>query len=225
MTGLVYSLFVDRSFGSFLDIFKRGKSSLPPAGKYTPIDKLFIVDVKGVPESVKSLKLSDYHLRVYGKVRNPSTFSYEDLKSIPAVKKEVILECVSNLKADKIGRVLVEGVDLNYILDRVSILPQAKEVVFRSFDGYHTSVDLDYIKEFKPVIVYHINYDEDGKTVGKLPLDHGYPLRVICPEKWGYKSAKWIKEIEIVDYDYKGYWEKAGWNDRASRGVDYFDYK
>lgn len=225
LAGFLSAVFVNRSFGAFLDAFKRGKSALPPAGKYTPVDKLFVVDIKGVPEMVKNLKPIDYRLRIYGKIKNPVTLTYEDLKSMPTVKKEVILECVSNSKGDKIGRVLVEGVDLSYLLEKVEALPQAKEVVFRSFDGYHTSIEISYIKEFKPVLAYHINYDEDGKVMDRLTLDHGYPVRVICPEKWGYKSAKWIKDIEIVDYDYKGYWEKTGWNDRALRGVDYFDYK
>lgn len=225
ITGLLSAVFVDRSFGALLDVFKKGTSALPPAGKYTPVDKLFVVDIKGVPEAVKNLKLSDYRLKVHGKVKNPSVFSYEDLKSFPSVKKEVILECVSNSKGDKIGRVLVEGVDLSYMLEKVGALPQAKEVVFRSFDGYHTSIEIPYIREFRPVIAYHINHDEDGKLMERLTPDHGYPVRVICPEKWGYKSAKWLKEIEVVDYDYKGYWEKTGWNDRALRGVDYFDYK
>jgi DMSO/TMAO reductase YedYZ molybdopterin-dependent catalytic subunit len=47
----------------------------------------------------------------------------------------------------------------------------------------------------------------------------------VCPEKWGYKSAKWIKEIEVVSHNYKGYWEKQGWSNRAIRGKDYFDIK
>lgn len=225
LAGLLTGLFVDRSFGTFLDVFRKKASSLPPAGKYTPVDRLFVVDVKGVPEVVKNLKLSEYSLKVYGKVKNPTVLSYDELKNFPSVKKEVILECVSNSKGDKIGKVLVEGVDLNHLLEKVGVLPQSKEVVFRSFDGYHTSVEMSYISEFKPVIAYHINHDEDGKVLRGIPLDHGYPVRVLCPEKWGYKSVKWLKEIEIVDYDYKGYWEKTGWNDRALRGVDYFDYR
>jgi DMSO/TMAO reductase YedYZ molybdopterin-dependent catalytic subunit len=78
-------------------------------------------------------------------------------------------------------------------------------VFFRSFDGYHTSIEIDYINLYNPVLAYQINADEDGRLFKPLNLDHGYPLRVVCPEKWGYKSAKWIKEIEVVSYDYKGY--------------------
>ncbi|MEZ0323167.1 MAG: molybdopterin-dependent oxidoreductase [Hydrogenothermaceae bacterium] len=224
--GLVFSTALfERSFGGILDAFKKQKSALPPPGKFTPVKDLYIVDIKGVPPEVKNLNIKDYRLKLFGKVKKPLFLSMEDIKSIKSVKREVILECVSNSKGDKIGRVLVEGVDLNYLLSISEISPDAKEVVFRSFDSYHTSIEIQYIREFKPVLVYNINYDEDGKTLGSLPLDHGYPLRVICPEKWGYKSAKWLKEIEVVDHDYKGYWEKTGWNDRAMRGVDYFDYK
>ncbi|MCX7739212.1 MAG: molybdopterin-dependent oxidoreductase [Hydrogenothermaceae bacterium] len=212
----------NRGFSGVLDAFRKHKSSLPPPGKYTPASQLFIVDIKGVPNAIRTLK--DYTLRVYGKVENPRYFTIQDLKSLPTIRKEVVLECVSNSKGDKIGRILVEGVDLNTILSIVKPLQKARKVVFRSFDDYHTSIEIPYVKELSPILAYGINYDEDGKVIDRLPLDHGYPVRVVCPEKWGYKSVKWIKEIEIVDYDYKGYWEKTGWNDRATRGVDYFDY-
>ncbi|MCX7759667.1 MAG: molybdopterin-dependent oxidoreductase [Hydrogenothermaceae bacterium] len=224
LTGLI-SLFSPKVYAGIFDAFKKQKSALPPPGKYTPINNLFIVDIKGIPSAVKNLNIRDYKLKIYGKVKNPLTLSLEDIKSMPPVRREIILECVSNSKGDKIGRILVEGVDLNYLLEKVQVLPQSKEIVFRSFDDYHTSIEISYVKEFKPILVYNINYDEDGKILDKLNFDHGYPLRVVCPEKWGYKSAKWIKEIEVVDYDYKGYWEKTGWNDRAMRGVDYFDYR
>lgn len=222
---LLYGLYSGQSFASILDMFRKNKSSLPPPGKYTPADNLFIVDIKGVPEGVKRLNLKDYRLRVFGKVKNTRMYSFEEIRKMPSLKREIILECVSNSKGDKVGRLLFEGVDLNYIIDSAGIFPNARKVVFRSFDDYHTGIEISYVREFKPMVVHSINYDEDGKVMDKLPLDHGYPLRVICPEKWGYKSAKWIKEIEIVDYDYRGYWEKAGWNDRALRGVDYFDFK
>jgi hypothetical protein len=49
----------------------------------------------------------------------------------------------------------------------------------------------------------------------ELPLDHGYPLRLVVPGKYGYKWVKWITHIEVIDYDYKGYWESRGWDDEA----------
>ncbi|WP_028951171.1 molybdopterin-dependent oxidoreductase [Sulfurihydrogenibium subterraneum] len=218
-------IFPNLSFAGLLDYFKKSKQELPPEGKYTPEDKLFIVDIKGVPSQVKNLDLKEYRLKVYGKVKNSVSLSLDEIKSLKSVERDVVLECVSNVRGDKIGRIKVKGVLLEDILHIVNPDKTAKEVVFRSFDGYHTSIELDYLKNYHPLIVYGINKDEDGKVIKDLSLDHGYPLRVICPEKWGYKSAKWLKEIEVVDHDYKGYWEKSGWSDRALRRVDYFDVK
>lgn len=211
------------SFAGVLDYFKKSKEKLPPEGKYTPEEKLYIVDIKGVPQEVKNLNIKNYRLKIHGKVSKPLLLSFDEMKSLKSVEKEVILECVSNIRGDKIGKIKVKGVLLEDILKMANPEKNAKEVVFKSFDNYHTSVEIDYIKTYQPILVYSINQDEDGKIMKNLSLDHGFPLRVICPEKWGYKSAKWIKEIEIVDYDYKGYWEKSGWSDRALRRVDYFD--
>jgi DMSO/TMAO reductase YedYZ molybdopterin-dependent catalytic subunit len=213
------------SFAGILDYFKKSKNELPPEGKYTPQEKLYIVDIKGIPSDIKNLNIKDYKLKIFGKIKKPVFLSFDDIKSLKSVEKDVILECVSNVRGDKIGKIKVKGVLLEEVLSIVNPDKNAKEVVFRSFDGYHTSIEIDYVKTYHPILVYNINYDEDGKVMKELTLDHGYPLRVICPEKWGYKSAKWIKEIEIVDYDYKGYWEKTGWSDRALRRVDYFDIK
>ena len=114
---------------------------------------------------------------------------------------------------------------LSKLIEKSKPLKNSKEVIFRSFDGYHTSIEIDYMKKEEPILVYEMNIDENGKVFKILSLDHGFPFRVVCPEKWGYKSAKWVKEIEVVSYDYKGYWEKQGWSDRAIRGKDYFDIK
>jgi DMSO/TMAO reductase YedYZ molybdopterin-dependent catalytic subunit len=221
---LVFTL-KNPSFGGILDYFQKGKNTLPPEGKYTPQDKLFIVDIKGVPDEIKNFKIQSYSLKIFGRVKKTIYLTFQEIKSLKSVERDVVLECVSNVRGDKIGKVRVKGVLLEDLLSLVNPYEDAKEVVFRSFDGYHTSIDINYIKSYHPIVVYAINHDEDGKVLRDLSFDHGYPLRVICPEKWGYKSAKWLKEIEVVNYDYKGYWEKAGWSDRALRGVDYFDVK
>ncbi len=216
---LTLGLFVDKSFGGILDAFKKYKTV--NLDVYTPQDSLFIVDIKGVPSEVKNL--NDYKLKIYGEIKNIMELSINDIKTLPYIKKDIILECVSNTRGDKIGKIKVQGVSLNYILKKAGLKSTAKKVVFRAFDGYHTSIEISYIEKFDPIITYYINVDEGGQVLKELSLDHGYPLRVLCPEKWGYKSVKWLKEIEVVSYNYKGYWEKQGWSDRAIKGVDYFE--
>ena len=213
---------------SILDFFKapKKKSPLPPEGKFTPVKELFIVDIKGAPEEAKKLKQnpSKYRLKIYGNVENPLTLSLEELKNMPYDIRDVILECVSNPPGGtQIGRIRVKGVKLSYLLEKAGVKEGSIDVVFKCMDGYHTSVELEYVKKYEPLVVYAINHDEDGKILDELTIDHGYPIRIICPEKWGYKSAKWVNKIKVVKSDYKGYWESQGWSDRARYKVDYFD--
>ncbi len=213
---------------SILDFFKAGKkkSPLPPEGKFTPVKELYIVDIKGVPKEAKKIKEnpSKYRLKIYGNVENPLEITLDELKSMPYDIRDVILECVSNPPGGtQIGRIRVKGVKLSYLLDKAGIKKGSIDVVFKALDGYHTSVELEYVKQYEPLVVYAINHDEDGKILDDLTLDHGYPVRIICPEKWGYKSAKWVNKIKVVNYDYKGYWESQGWSDRARYKIDYFD--
>ncbi len=209
-----------------LDVFKPPKkSNLPPEGKFTPVNGLFIVDISGTPKQAYFYQkhIERYKLKINGKVENPISLTYEEIKKLPFKIHSQVFECVSNPPGgDKIGKIKVKGVPFSEIFKLVKPNKNVIDIVFKSFDNYSTSVEYEYALEYDPVIVYEINYDENGKVLKKLPADHGFPLRVICPDKWGYKSAKWIKEITFVDFDYKGYWEKRGWSDRAKYKIDYF---
>jgi DMSO/TMAO reductase YedYZ molybdopterin-dependent catalytic subunit len=99
---------------------------------------------------------------------------------------------------------------MTYILEQVGPEPSVQEIVFKCADGYSTSITLEEALQEGVQLCYRIN----GETM--LPR-HGYPLRLVLPEKYGMKWAKWITEIEFVDYDYKGYWERRGWSDYAGR--------
>jgi hypothetical protein len=93
-------------------------------------------------------------------------------------------------------------------LDLAIILPGANEVVFYAADGYSSSLTLEDATSEDVLLAYEMNSEV-------LPADHGYPIRLIAPGKAGYKWVKWITHIELVDYDYKGYWESRGWDDEA----------
>ncbi|MEE8325126.1 MAG: molybdopterin-dependent oxidoreductase, partial [Candidatus Humimicrobiaceae bacterium] len=76
--------------------------------------------------------------------------------------------------------------------------------------GYSTSITLDEAMEEGVIIAYEMN----GEA---LTDEHGFPVRMVVPEKYGMKWPKWINTIEFVDYDYRGYWEQRGWSDYAGR--------
>jgi DMSO/TMAO reductase YedYZ molybdopterin-dependent catalytic subunit len=85
-----------------------------------------------------------------------------------------------------------------------------REVVFKCADGYSTSLTMEELRRTGVLLGHKVN----GEPL--LP-EHGFPLRVVAPEKYGMKWAKWVTAMEFVDYDYKGFWEEKGWSDDAGR--------
>jgi len=99
-----------------------------------------------------------------------------------------------------------EGVSTRTLMDLVGVKPEARFVLLHGYDdGYTTNVPLD---EF---------LDEDvllADTHDGLPLsaDHGGPVRAIVPKLYAWKSAKWLRAIEVMPHDYLGYWERGGYH-------------
>jgi DMSO/TMAO reductase YedYZ molybdopterin-dependent catalytic subunit len=93
-------------------------------------------------------------------------------------------------------------------LARAGHQPRANNIIFRSADGYSTSLRLDYIKKSDALLGYRIN---------GLALDakRGYPFQVVAEHQLGYKWAKWVVEIEASDQPFKGYWEQRGYPEDA----------
>jgi hypothetical protein len=86
--------------------------------------------------------------------------------------------------------------------------------VFYGADGYSSSITLDYAMQDDVILAYEMN----GEV---LPEEQGYPLRLVAPGKYGYKWVKWITHIELVDHDYRGFWESRGWSDDATILMDW----
>jgi len=109
-----------------------------------------------------------------------------------------------------IGNAVWTGVSFDYILEYAVPDKDALEVVFYCEDGYSTSLTIEEVLVEGVILAYKMN----GKA---LTPEHGYPVRMVVPEKYGMKWPKWVNTIELVDYDYKGYWEQRGWSDYAGR--------
>ncbi|UCH88216.1 MAG: molybdopterin-dependent oxidoreductase [Thermoplasmata archaeon] len=166
----------------------------------TPNDEFFKVSIGPSPE----IDIEYWKLKITGLVENPINLTYDNITSFPDTSAVVTLKCVSG----PYGTAEWTGVKLNYILNLAGIKPGAKEVIFYAEDGFSSSLTVEDAKADDVILAYVMN----GET---LPVDHGYPLRLVVPGKYGYKWVKWITEIEVVDYDYKGYWESRGWDDDA----------
>ena len=88
-------------------------------------------------------------------------------------------------------------------------LPDAKVVIFHAYDGYTTSLPLEFIMDNDIVLAYKMN----GIN---LPPESGFPFQLVAESKLGYKWIKWVTEIELSDdVNYKGYWESRGFSNKA----------
>jgi len=168
---------------------------------------MFTLSIGGAPE----IHEKDWSLSVKGLVENAMLFSYAELLNMPQVSVYATLETISNPPGGRlIGNAVWTGVPLHFIFQAVGPTPETQEVVFRCADGYSTSITVEEALEEGVMLALKMNGE-------KLEGEHGYPVRVVVPDKYGMKWAKWITEIEFVDYDYRGFWEKRGWSDYAGR--------
>ena len=163
-------------------------------------EDFFKLSISGTPKIDKA----SWELIVDGLVENQLELTYENITSIPKTSVTATLKCVEG----PAGRAVWSGVKLKSILELASVQDGAEEVIFYAADGYSSSLILADATADDIILTYEMN----GET---LPADHGYPLRVVAPGKAGYKWVKWITHIELVDYDFKGYWESRGWDDDA----------
>lgn len=166
----------------------------------TPNDRFFVVSIGESPQ----INTDNWILKVDGLVENPMNLTYDNITSFPIVSDVVTLKCVAGPQ----GTANWTGVKMKAILDIVGLKEDAMEVVFYGADGYSSSLTISDATSSDVILAFEMN----GET---LPVDHGYPVRLVVPGKYGYKWVKWIDHIQVVGYDYKGYWESAGWDDDA----------
>lgn len=158
--------------------------------------------------------ISAYRLKITGLVNNPMSYTYDDVVSKhKAYTKLSTINCVEGWSV----KILWEGLQLKDIMDEASVKPEAKVVIFHAYDGYTTSLPVQYVIDKNLLLAYKMN----GII---LPSDRGYPFTLAAEDKWGYKWIKWVNEIELSDNtNYKGYWESAGYSNDGSLDKPFFD--
>jgi DMSO/TMAO reductase YedYZ molybdopterin-dependent catalytic subunit len=157
---------------------------------------------------------NNYTLTLSGLIDQPQYFSYQEiLTSFIPYKKVVILDCVEGWRV----RILWEGILIKDLLETVNPHSKANTVIFRAYDGYSTSLPINYLYENDILLAYKMN----NVT---LPPERGFPFQLVAESKWGYKWIKWITEIELSDdIDYRGYWEQRGYSNSANLNETFFD--
>ena len=158
--------------------------------------------------------IEGYQLEVSGLVENPKSYTYDEIiGENQNYKKVVTLNCVEGWGAT----ILWEGVLVKDLIAKSEPLTDAKVVIFHAYDGYTTSLPLEYIADNNIIMAHKMNEI-------RLPPERGFPFQLVAESKWGYKWIKWVTEIELSeDVNYKGYWESRGYSNEADLDKDFFE--
>jgi DMSO/TMAO reductase YedYZ molybdopterin-dependent catalytic subunit len=181
----------------------------------TPVGELFTYHIFGLPPEARAFleDLDSYRLSVGGLVESPLELSLGELREgFDAVSGEMVLQCITRVHW---GRVRFTGARLSDVLERAGVRAGAVKVALRGWDGFDSDLGIEEVRANPDsfLLAYAMN-DQP------LPLDHGFPVRMASDGKYGYKWPKWLREVEVVDYDHRGHYEgKRGWSDAGTRGL------
>jgi DMSO/TMAO reductase YedYZ molybdopterin-dependent catalytic subunit len=137
--------------------------------------------------------------QVFGLVAKPWQCTYDEFLALPRVRVRADMHCVTRWsKLDNVW----EGVGTREVMWHVEVLPQARYVMVHCEYGFSTNLPLaDFLDEDCLFAWKHNGSD--------LEPDHGYPLRLVVPRLYAWKSAKWVRAVELMEHDRAGFWE--GW--------------
>ena len=185
--------------------------SLPPSqisqdvSFITPNDDFYRIDTA---LSFPNVNLEKWKLRIHGLVDQEITLSYADIAAMPQVEKVITICCVSNeIGGPYIGNAVWQGVYLKDLLLQAGVKPEAEQLFSRSLDGWTCGFPIELALDGRDALL------AIGMNGEPLPLEHGFPARLIVPGIYGYVSAtKWLSEIEVNKWsDEYGYWIPRGW--------------
>ncbi|PCJ71514.1 MAG: sulfite oxidase-like oxidoreductase [Rhodobiaceae bacterium] len=173
---------------------------LPPGQRL--VEKWPVLDLGIQPDVPKE----SWQLIVDGAVENPIVWNWDVFSAQPQTSYVSDIHCVTTWsRYDNRW----EGVSSAHLLDVVKPTPEAKHLIFHSYDGYTTNVSLDVFRD-EDVLLAH---SWEGAP---LTREHGAPVRVIIPKWYFWKSAKWIQRIEFSAVDQPGFWEVRGYNNEGN---------
>ncbi|MEO7351513.1 MAG: molybdopterin-dependent oxidoreductase [Marmoricola sp.] len=176
----------------------------------TPNSEFYLIHTAIAPPSISP---DDWQLRIHGMVENEVTFSYKDLIDRQLTGAWVTLCCVSNeVGGDLIGNAFWSGVLARDLLAEAGVKPEANAVLQTSRDGWNCGTPLSALTDpnRKAMLAVAMN----GQP---LPVEHGFPVRMVVPGLYGYVSAtKWLVDLEVTRFEkIDAYWTQRGWSEKG----------
>ncbi|MFX1294721.1 MAG: molybdopterin-dependent oxidoreductase [Promethearchaeota archaeon] len=180
------------------------KERLPPGQR--KINRFPTLQAGGIPIH---LRKENWTLEIYGEVKNPKLYTYEEFIQLPKTKIQTDIHCVTGWS---LFDTEWEGVLFRSIVNIVKPTEKAKFVVFECEDlggRFTTSLPLIDLMRDETILAFKYN----GKD---LENKHGGPVRSVVPKKYFYKSAKWVRKLKFTEKDEIGYWEQGGYSNTAN---------
>lgn len=185
-----------------------GRISVPTGtrSEITSNEDFYRIDINTRPPVIDG---AAWQLAVGGLFQNARDLTLDDIMSYPSITQPITLSCISNRVAgDLIGASYWTGVRLSDILEDLGLAPEAGALVLEAEDGFYETVSAEDMFDERTLLVYGMN----GET---LPVEHGFPLRIYIPNRYGMKQPKWIVRMEAVEAWQPGYWVERGWSREA----------
>jgi DMSO/TMAO reductase YedYZ molybdopterin-dependent catalytic subunit len=172
---------------------------LPP-GQYLT-EKWPVLHAGSVPKT----DLATWDFQIFGEVERPLTLTWEELRELPATEITVDIHCVTRWSRFDAS---FRGVHWRELAKLVEPKPHARFAVAHAEQGFTSNVPLEALEDENALIAY----EADGEP---LTPDHGWPLRLVVPSRYFWKSAKWLRGLELRATDQPGFWERYGYHNEA----------
>lgn len=180
-------------------VIQNQDNRLPPGQTLT--DKFPVLSYGPTPR----FDPAKWDFRVVGMVEKPLQFTYEQFLALPQTRQVSDFHCVTTWSRYNNAW---EGVKVLDLMKMVSLTPDARFVIVHCDGGYTTNLPLNEFLDDDVILAHR----HDGRD---LEPDHGWPLRLVVPKLYAWKSAKWVRGIEFSDIDRRGFWEVRGYHNHA----------
>ncbi len=172
----------------------------------TPNEDYYRIDINTTSPRVDE---REWQLEIGGLVGSPMSLTLRQLQAMESVSQVVTMACISNrIGGDLISTTRFTGVPLRDVLARAELEPSATHLFVESTDGFFETVEPADMEDPRTLLVYAMN----GQP---LPAEHGFPLRIYIPDRYGMKQPKWIERLTAIDQFRPGYWVERGWSREA----------
>jgi DMSO/TMAO reductase YedYZ molybdopterin-dependent catalytic subunit len=143
-----------------------------------------------------------WDFRVTGLVEEPLRFTWDEFLHLPMTALTADMHCVTRWSRFDVRW---EGVLFSELLKRIRVKAPAKYVMVLAEQGYTSNLPLADL--LRPTTLFALKHSGEP-----LPADHGYPVRLVVPNLYAWKSVKWVRGLEFMDHDEPGFWEQNGYN-------------